>query len=269
MIIERYFFNLIKIFILVSLIWFYPFEKATSDENNSNSISGLKIDDIFFEDFEGQRIDNSVWKIATWNEHGGQTGVDRCYVENGILNLIFINDSIEGFLSSAIESRDEFLYGKWEVRLKTSSVPGVLNSFFTIDWNDFSDNSSNSNGTKQEIDIEFLTKSFSQDSGEVHLAVHETGKTSFNTNPDINIDFNPSQDFHVWGFEITPDYIQWFVDGTILHKYVYQSITIDAPYQIKLNFWSQIGGWIGGPPEENIECVYQIDWIKFTPSNID
>jgi beta-glucanase (GH16 family) len=213
-----------------------------------------------FEDgFDDGQIDESVWQIGTWVEHGGQTGRDRCYVEDGFLNLVFVNDSEEGYLSSAIQTREEFLYGRWEARLKPSSVPGVLNSMYTIDWGD-------GDGTKQEIDIEFLTYTFYGDFGEVHFAVHADGFDSFNTNPDIELDFNPSEGFHVWGFEITPLNIRWFVDDEVLLTYTYSEndITIDSEYQLKFNFWSS-EHWVNGPPEEEVECVYQIDWIRFYP----
>ncbi len=213
-----------------------------------------------FEDDFNDVVDESVWQIATWPEHGGATGKERCYVENGNLKMLFINDSTHGYLSSAIQTRNEFLYGRWEARLKPSDVSGVLNSMYTIDWDD-------GNGTKQEIDIEFLTKSFMTDSGEVHYAVHAEGLQSFNTNPDVMLDFNPSDDFHVWGFEITPEHIQWFVDAQTLLTYTYSEndISIDSSYQLKFNFWSEPGGWVGGPPTADVECIYLIDWIKFYP----
>ncbi len=216
-------------------------------------------EEIFRDDFNGSQVDGSVWQVATWSEHGGQTGSERCYVEDGRLNLIFTNDAVEGYLSSAIQSWDSFLYGRWEARLKPSGVPGVLNSMYTIDWG-------GGDGTKQEIDIEFLTYSFTDDAGEVHFAVHADGFTSFNTNPDVEIDFNPADDFHIWGFEITPEQIQWFVDDTVLLTYIYadHDIAIDAPYQLKFNAWSA-EHWINGPPEANVPCIYQIDWIRFIP----
>ena len=222
----------------------------------------------FFDDFNGDEIDNTVWQVATWSEHGGQTGTERCYALDGYLNMIFINNGNDDFLSAAIQTRNEFLYGKWEARIKPSDIPGVLNSFYTIDWNNTSDNSADNNGTKQEIDIEFLTYTFHDTTGEVHFAVHASGKTSFNLNPDIKLDFNPSADFHVWGFYIHPEYIQWFVDDVVLHTYTYEenNISITAPYQIKLNVWSA-ENWINGPPTQGVECLYLIDWIKFTPYN--
>lgn len=92
-----------------------------------------------FEDHFNFPIDEAVWQVAAWVEHGGQTSPERCYAENGVLNMIFINDpdyyqSTGHYLSAAIQTRRSFLYGRWEARLKPSSVPGVLNSMYTIDW---------------------------------------------------------------------------------------------------------------------------------------
>jgi beta-glucanase (GH16 family) len=223
-------------------------------------------DEVFRDDFNGESIDTSVWQIATWQEHGGQTGIERCYASDGLLHMVFINDSAQGYLSAALQTRGEFFYGTWEARLKPSSIPGVLNSFYTIDWDNTTTPDSGSDGTKQEIDIEFLTDSFGEGSGEVHFALHEAGKESFETNPDISLDFNPSDDFHIWGFEITPEQVRWFVDDTDLCTYSYDGnpITITAPYQLKLNVWTS-NTWINGPPVADTPCFYEIDWIQFTP----
>jgi endo-1,3-1,4-beta-glycanase ExoK len=220
----------------------------------------------FRDDFDAVPVASADWQVAAWVEHGGQTGPERCYASGGLLNMVFRNDSALGFLSSAIQTQKEYYYGRWEARLKPSSVPGVLNSMYTIDWDDTSAADSASDGTRQEIDIEFLTCTFGPGTGTVHFAVHEDGKTSFNTNPDITLDFNPSDDFHVWGFEITPAQIQWFVDGEILCTYVYEGnpIAINAAYQLKLNAWSAVN-WINGPPVADTDCLYRIDWIRFTP----
>jgi beta-glucanase (GH16 family) len=218
----------------------------------------------FFEDFN-EPVDPAVWQVATWEEHGGQTGTERCFAKDGFLHLVLVHDSRSGkYFNSAIQTVREFLYGKWEIRAKPSGIPGILNSIYTIDWNNTADSSSSDNGTKQEVDIEFLTYTFNESFGEVHFAVHAAGKSSFNR--DIRLTFNPSADFYVWGFEITPEQIQWFVDDEILYTYVYSEndISITAPYQFKLNTWTE-EHWIKGPPEPDIECLYLIDWIKFTP----
>ena len=212
----------------------------------------------FFDDFTAAALDESIWEIGVWWEHGGQTGRERTYLRDGRLHMALVNDPEEGILSSALQTRESFLFGRWEASLKPSAVPGVLNSFYTIDWN-------GGDGSRQEIDIEFLTYTFAEDRGEVHLAVHARDRRSWSV--DIPLNFNPADDFHVWGFEITPEHIQWFVDDTILHTYVYADnpVAIDRPYQLKFNVWTQ-EAWIHGPPEEGVESVYEIEWIRFTPA---
>lgn len=241
-------------------------DRDSGAEAAGNGTAGGTPSTVYFrDDFNGTEVDSSVWQIATWSEHGGQTGTERCYIDDGKLTLVFRNES-GTYLSSAIQTRKEYLYGKWEARLKPSNVAGILNSMYTIDWDDMSTATSSSDGTKQEIDIEFLTKSFSGTDGQVHFAVHASGKTSFNLNPDLALGFDPSADFHVWAIEITAERINWYVDGTLLHTYLYSSgININGPYQLKLNAWTAVD-WIGGPPAANVDCIYQIDWIQFTPS---
>ena len=225
---------------------------------------GAQIEEIFLENFNSPSIDESIWTIGDWSEHGGLCGRERCYVEDGHLNMLLINDNGK-ILSSAIQTNQTFLYGKWEARLKPSSIPGVLNSFYTIDW-DNKNTPEPRDGTKQEIDIEFLTFAFEENKGKVHFAVHGNGLKSFNTNPDIELDFNPSDDFHIWGFEITPEHIEWFVDGKTLlvYKYKENGVKINSPYMLKLNHWTQ-KDWVQGPPDSGVICRYLIDWIKFTP----
>ena len=233
--------------------------------NNDDIITGLP-PGSFREDFNGSTLDTSAWQVATWREHGGQTGVERTFVRDGYLNMVLVNDPARGILNSSINTWQEFGLGKWEARLKPTAVRGVLNSFFTIDWERLSTPGVPADGTKQEIDIEFLTSSFGSNSGEVHYAVHADGRQSMNTNPDISLGFNPSDDFHVYGFDIKRDRIDWLVDGRITHTYQYagNDITIDSPYQLKLNTWTA-SDWIGGPPTSGVESIYQIDWVQFTP----
>jgi len=216
----------------------------------------------FYEDFS-DGIDDKRWLVATWNEHKTQMGKERCFVEDGVLNLVFINDSEKGFLGGALQTRKEdFSYGRWEARIKPSSVSGVLNSMYTIDWRD-------GKGTRQEIDIEFLTYTFDdKHPGEVWIAMHAKGRKS--TGFSVPLEFNPSKDFHVWGFDITPTHIEFFVDDQAVHKYVYENeaITVDAPYMLKFNVWS-LEKWINGPPKADTPAIYQIDWVRFKAHDPD
>ena len=112
-----------------------------------------------------------------------------------------------------------------------------------------------------------LTYQFGSPSAAVFpLAVHASGLSSFETNPDILLGFDPSADFHVWGFDIPPERIEWFVDDQVLltYRYADHPVLIDAPYILKFNVRSQ-ADWINGPPVADTETVYLIDWVRFTP----
>ncbi len=224
----------------------------------------------FIDTFEAGSIDTNVWQIGTWAEHGGQLSAERTYIENDMLVLAFeydteYYDETGLFRSSAIQTRrDDFRFGRWEARLRPTDVDGVLPTMYTIDWRD------GGSQTRQEIDIEFVTVNISDEYSEVHLAVHGADFSSWDR--QVQLPFNPADDFHVWGFDITEDRIQWFVDDIVLLEYWYdqQPGVIDAPYSLKFNFWSarlQDGGaghWIQGPPVPNTELYYYIDWVRFT-----
>lgn len=250
--------------------------KITNDSSASNG-KFVKFNSLsqggtptFVDDFNGTEVDTTKWQVAGWYEHTGQTSPERAYVANGKLNLVLrYEPPDDNFLSSAIQTWDknQFGYGTWEASLKPTTCPGVLNSMYTIDWDE-------GNGSKEEIDIEFLTKSFNNNYGEIHYAVHESEpvQTSWDTNPDIPLGFNPSSGFRTYGFTVTKDKIEWFVDNknNVIKRYIYAedsngALSINNNYQFKFNVWSQHGQWIGGPPPANTDCVYQIDWVKFTP----
>ncbi|TVQ34862.1 MAG: glycosyl hydrolase family protein [Spirochaetaceae bacterium] len=225
----------------------------------------------FIDTFEGSTVDSAKWRIGTWREHGGQLSADRVYVEDGKLVMVFEYDSdyydqTGLFKSSAIQTRrDDFGYGRWEARLKPTDIDGVLPTMYTIDWREPGVR------TRQEIDIEFVTVNIGDDYSEVHFAVHGADFSSWAT--QVELPFNPAADFHVWGFDISPQRIQWFVEDIVLYEYWYdqQPGWIDAPYMLKFNFWSTkfedggSGWWIKGPPVANTEIYYYIDWVRFTP----
>lgn len=164
-----------------------------------------------------------------------------------------------------MQSRSEFLYGRWTARLKPSSVPGALNSMFTMDWDDMTTPEDDGDGTHQEIDVEFLTYTFGAGAGQVHFAVHRPGHSNHFVE-DVDLDFDPSADFHVWGFDILPDRIEWHVDGRVLAAFVYDdTVSITGAYEMFFNAWTQ-ESWIHGPPAE--DAVYEVDWVRFQPYDV-
>ncbi len=239
---------------------------ATTDPATPDPADPGNPDDYDFHEDWSQGIDPEKWLVAGWREHNMQTGPERTYVEDGKLNMVFVNDSEDGWLGAALQTqKEDFGYGRWEAALKPSSVPGVLNSMYTVDWRD-------GEGTKQEIDIEFLTYTFDGEEhpGEMWIALH-TDDRSKSTQFSLPLDFNPSEDFNVYGWDITPTHIDYLINGEVVYTYVYEEndITFDAPYLFKFNVWTSESPWIQGPPEPDVETVYQIDWVRFKAREAD
>jgi hypothetical protein len=201
------------------------------------------------------------WQVITWVQNGTQMSSDRCDTD-GLGHLVQTVLAGEPYSGGSIESRDEFGFGRWVARLKPSAVPGVLNSMFIKDWDDHTTLDIGSDGTKAEIDIEFLTHTFGSGTGTVNLAVHFDGRHNY-VSTQVPLDFNPSDEFHEWGFDILPDRVVWHVDGRTLFTWLYSDdAAMNENYEFYFNAWTQ-DIWILGPPATNAE--YQIDWVRFYP----
>ena len=241
----------------------------SQDAGEPDPLDGPGVD--FIDTFEDGEVDTEKWLIGTWTEHGGQLSTDRVNVEDDKLVMSFeydqaFYDDTGLFKGSAIQTRrEDFSFGRWESRLKIPDEDGVLPTMYTIDWRD------NGGQTRQEIDIEFVTINIDDDHSEVHFAVHGADFDSWET--QVELPFNPADDFHVWGFDISEERIKWFVDDIDLYEYWYddEDGVIDAPYMLKYNFWSArledggAGNWIQGPPVADTEIRYTIDWVRFLP----
>ncbi|MFV0338632.1 MAG: glycoside hydrolase family 16 protein [Chthoniobacterales bacterium] len=218
-------------------------------------------DPAFEENFNpGWNESHPDWMVARWKQNRTMMGIDRCVVnEDGLLEQTVLPE-LPG-KGGSMQTKREFGYGRWVVRAKPSAIPGVLNSIFTKDWDDLTTDQRD-DGNKGEVDIEFLTSTFKADSGKVHLAIHLDGYNPY-WEEDVPIDFNPSDEFYEWGFDILPDRVIWHVNGKKLGEWLYDGeYKITPDYEFYLNSWT-MKPWIQGPPPE--KAVYQVDWVKFYP----
>lgn len=206
------------------------------------------------------------WEIATWMQNGAQMDPARCRAngQGQLVQTVLAGDPPRG---GSLQTNREFGYGRWLARVKPSAVPGVLNSIFTKDWDDLTTDDDNGDGTKFEVDIEFLTYTFKPGGGQVHLAIHARRSDNEGDEPiyaaDPELDFNPSDAYHVWGFDIYPDRVVWHVDGVeIARTRPPADVEFNAGYEFFFNSWTR-DAWINGPPAA--DAHYHIDWVRFYP----
>lgn len=216
----------------------------------------------FEDDFgPGWETEQTGWQVVTWRQAGTQMAAERCR-SDGSGFLVQRVKAGEPFLGGGLQSKREFGYGRWLVRSKPSAVPGVLNGIFTKDWDDFSTPGDKNDGEKAEVDMEFITDRFGPGRGEVYLAIHLKDRSPL-WELNLPLEFNPSDDFHVWGFDVLPDRVVWHVDGRVLHTWVGEDgQRIDPGYEFFMNAWTR-KEWLNGPPTKDAEHL--IDWVRFYP----
>ncbi len=146
-----------------------------------------------------------------------------------------------------------YLYGKFEVRMKSAAGSGLLSSFFTYydgtglpaNWN--------------EIDIEIMGRYTDQEQFNV-ISPGQVNHVYSHNSP-----FNPQQAFHVYSFEWTPDYIAWSVDGYEVYRQTGDHIAgISRAQKIMMNIWPPDNvGWAGSFNPAILPVYAYYDWIKY------
>ncbi len=156
-------------------------------------------------------------------------------------------------------TKENYLYGRFEVRYIPAHREGVVSSFFTYrdpdsistDWN--------------EIDIEFVGRY----SNIIQFNTITPGQTSHIRSNFL--DFDPYIDYNNYGFEWTPDYVAWFVNGEEVYRQTGEHVaTLKWPTNIMMNIWNPIWtNWVGTWDENALPAFSKYDWIKYssyTPS---
>lgn len=166
------------------------------------------------------------------------------------------------YLGAEIRTAETFLYGKFEVRMKTAAASGLIYSFFTFyDEPDFA--------TKwNEIDVEILGRY----ENEIQFNAI-TGNHTMHEKRHV-VDFNPHDAFHVYAFEWTPDYIAWFVDSVEVYRQAGDYVkTMNRAQKLMMNVWpSSSVAWAGKIDAAAIPLQAEYDFINYyayNPSNAD
>ncbi|MCD6374355.1 MAG: family 16 glycosylhydrolase [Caldisericaceae bacterium] len=169
-----------------------------------------------------------------------------------ILILGFSSLMAKNYKGAEYRTIDSYLYGRFEVRYKPPAGSGALASFFT--YHDFE-----SSSEWNEIDIEVLGR-----------YDHVVQTTSIGPYQKIRpshqwVNFNPHDDFHVYAFEWTPDYIAWFIDGEEVHRQQGDFISdFQFPQKIMMNIWNQeYAHWSGPWFDENLPLKAYYDYVSY------
>lgn len=157
------------------------------------------------------------------------------------------------FKGAEFRTKQSFLYGRFEVRMKSAFREGMLSSFFT--YHEFSGGIENWN----EIDIEILGRY----PNDIQFNTITSGQTNHVSH--YPLPFSPHEDFHVYAFEWTPTYVAWFVDGVEVYRQTGDHIpTLNKPQKLMMNIWNpEATNWAGEFNPDALPAFAYYDWVKY------
>ncbi|MGB9663431.1 MAG: family 16 glycosylhydrolase [Ignavibacteria bacterium] len=170
-----------------------------------------------------------------------------------LLTLSFTQLYSKDFKGAEFRTKQAFLYGRFEVRMKSAYREGMLSSFFT--YHEFSGGIENWN----EIDIEILGRY----PNDIQFNTITSGQTNHVSH--YPLPFSPHEDFHTYAFEWTPTYVAWFVDDVEVYRQTGDHIpTLNKPQKLMMNIWNpEATNWAGQFNPDALPAFAYYDWVKY------
>ena len=228
---------------------------------------------VFNDDFDGDTLDTTKWGYNySWghsHNHAAWCVPENVIVKDGILTLkgenkqhpdavgkqgTFNNKKYDIiYTSGAVNTHHKynFDYGYFEARMKMPKGKGMWPAWWML-----------KDGWPPEIDmLEVLCSK----PNELHVNFHygPAWTEHYSHEQVLNLGYSTSDDFHTYGFEWTPDYMRYYVDGVqVGHDFTNKSAIKEATgmYMI-LNL--AIDGWDGKPDSSTVwPAEFKIDYVR-------
>lgn len=161
------------------------------------------------------------------------------------------------YRGAELRTVEPLLYGKFEVRYKPAQGEGLVSSFFTY-------NVDHPNTPWNEIDIELLGRF--PNVVDMNVITNTSHLRTHFTTLDTHIDF------HEYGFEWTPEYVAWFINGEEVYRQTDDHIAdLVYPSKLMMNIWNPIyDDWVGIWDDRVLPRFAYCDWVRYssyTPGN--
>ena len=204
------------------------------------------------------------------NESSSSAPAIQTTDENG--KLIARDPSKEyTFYGSELTGKEQFMYGRFEARMKMASISGTVSSMFLNYDNSYKKGEEPWN----EIDIEVLGKSQTQ--WQSNIITREADPSiSGTTNSESmhEFGFDATADFHLYAIIWTPEYVAWEIDSVEIrrdtlgmthgtHADADQVKFLTQPQSLRFNLWaSKTPAWTGEFTGIGLPIEQQIDYVR-------
>lgn len=240
---------------------------------------------IWSDEFDGTTLDTNSWSYQTgtgtayglpagWGNNELQYYTNfssNVAVSGGTLKIIARQQNFAGspYTSGRIRTvglRD-FVYGRFESRMKIPSTSGVWPAFWMLP----TDSPYGGWASSGEIDIMESVNIANTVHGTIHYGSPWPNNQSNGGSVNNGTDF--SQDFHEYAIEWGPDEMRWYLDGDLFHSVTssqwFSSVArsnprapFDVPFHLLLNV--AVGGnWPGNPNgSATFPQTLEVDYVR-------
>lgn len=257
-------------------------------DNGNYAFMNNQIIEMYFNDeFDGNKLDELKWRYRTGEKSNGNNIKEAISVENSLMKIrlstnnpkTYIQDengintnvlSNKSFTGGGIISKvDGIQYGYFEARIKMPTSNYMHSSFWTTQ--EFIQ-SNESTLTRNEIDIVEFDYIAGVGNNEMKSCIHKwypshIYATPFSLNKNINGNELPdfSLDFNNYGCLVTKEYVAFYFNGILMHRYFYKS-TLEGysinPCDIMLSSLPYTSPNLNGKTED----FMQVDWVRYYKS---
>jgi len=235
------------------------------------------------ENFDGGRLDSSVWNTCHWWDDEGCTissndelewyRSDQVSVSNGVLHLVAERqatrgtdgkdyDYRSGMVTTGMKSDSEgeaklaFTYGKVEARLRVPAGRGLWPAMWMLPASGMS---------RPEIDIlEVIGQE--PDVSKMHLHPADRSLESAGRDYRLPGQANLAEGWHTIGVDWTRNKLTWLVDGKAVWQITGSTVPSEPMYLV---FNLAVGGVYPGPPdaETKFPASFDIDYVRVTKAS--
>lgn len=247
---------------------------STDEKQTVTTLNNLILEDNFSID---GAPDSSLWNFDIgkgpnndgWGNNELQYYTDRpenIVVENGMLKITAIQEQYmgSGFTSARITTKGKFeqKYGRFEARMKLPSGKGFWPAFWMLG------NNIDSVSWPQCGEIDIMENKGSQPvtiSGAVHGPDYFGGSSIFKSYSFLNS--RVDTEFHVYGIEWGPNYVNFYVDNVLYNQITPNKVTGEwvfnsNPFYMLLNL--AVGGSFDGAPNSQTRFpqTMLVDYVR-------
>ncbi len=207
--------NVFLAFILCSICNVVNAQKPISDPNGTWNLLSDYSDEFSSTSLDATKWDNNINNFGVWT-----WDPSNVYLNNGTMHIRMVNEQNTSggvtyyFKSGAARQKKEITYGYFEAKVKgCPKWPGVCPAFWM-----YSVNQPVTNGVKyNEVDfMEIQQRQFNIKTIDCNLHLERViNGSAVRTDPPTvyNAPFAPNDGFHIYGCDVTPSKITFYIDG--------------------------------------------------------